>query len=81
MTTLYLRVSTAAKSQQGGALTFDQNPDVHEQPLRELATQRGWSLLNVHQDRASGAKERRPGLDGLMRDGRRGEFELTAAIV
>jgi len=29
---------------------------------------------NVYSDRASGAKERRPGLDALMADARRGAF-------
>ena len=56
---LYLRVSTATKSQHGEALTFDQDPAVQEQPLRELAAQRGWTVTKVYSDRASGAKERR----------------------
>jgi hypothetical protein len=35
----YVRVSTASKSRQGDTLRFDQNPEVQEQPLRELITQ------------------------------------------
>jgi DNA invertase Pin-like site-specific DNA recombinase len=73
----YVRVSTANKSRQGDVLTFDQNPEVQEQPLRELIAQRGWTLHRVYSDRASGAKEKRPGLDALIRDGRRGEFEVV----
>ena len=74
---VYVRVSTARKSRQGDAVTFDQNPEVQERPLRDLIAQRGWVLHRVYSDRASGAKERRPGLDELMRDARRGEFDVA----
>ncbi len=74
---LYLRVSTASKTKRGGAVAFDQDPAVQEKPLRELVEQRGWQLHGVHADRASGAKERRPGLDAVMRDARRGEFGVV----
>ncbi len=74
---VYVRVSTAKKSQQGEALTFDQNPEVQEKPLRDLIAQRDWVLRRVYSDRESGAKERRPGLDDLMRDARRGEFDVV----
>jgi DNA invertase Pin-like site-specific DNA recombinase len=53
-----------------------QNPEVQEQPQRELITQRGWDLFRVYSDRASGATERRPGLDLPMPDVRRGSFEI-----
>ena len=65
---IYIRVSTASKTKHGAEATYDQNPDVQEQPLRELARQRGWEVHQVYADRASGAKERRPGLDALMAD-------------
>jgi DNA invertase Pin-like site-specific DNA recombinase len=74
---LYVRVSTASKSRQGDATSYDQNPSVQEQPLRELLSQRGWKLHEVYSDRASGAKERRPGLDALMADARRGAFDVV----
>jgi DNA invertase Pin-like site-specific DNA recombinase len=45
--------------------------------LRVLITQRGWSTHRVYSDRASGAKERRPGLDALMADARRGLFDVV----
>ena len=73
---LYLRVSTASKTKHDSS-TFNQNPAVQEQPLRELIAQRGWQLCHVYSDRASGAKERRPGLDALMADARRGAFDVV----
>jgi DNA invertase Pin-like site-specific DNA recombinase len=74
---IYIRVSTASKSRQGESAAFDQNPAVEEQPLRDLIQRRGWELANVYQDRASGAKERRPGLDALMAEARRGAFKAV----
>jgi len=74
---IYVRVSTATKSQHGDAVNFIQNLEVQEQPLRDLITQRGWNLHQVYSDRASGAKERRPGLDALMADARRGLFDVV----
>ncbi|MBZ5634583.1 MAG: recombinase family protein [Acidobacteriia bacterium] len=74
---IYVRVSTASKTKQGDAVTFVQNLEVQEQPLRDLITQRGWSLHQVYSDRASGARERRPGLDALMKDARRGQFDAV----
>jgi len=73
---LYLRVSTASKTKHDSG-TYNQNPAVQEQPLRELIAQRGWQLQRVYSDRASGAKERRPGLDALMADARRGTFDVV----
>ncbi|MBM3745848.1 MAG: recombinase family protein, partial [Acidobacteria bacterium] len=74
---IYLRVSTARKSLQGDMPAFDQNPEVQEQPLRELVAQRGWVPHRIYSDRASGAKERRPGLDSLMADARRGQIDVV----
>jgi len=50
---------------------------VQEKPLRDLIAQRDWALHRVYSDRASGAKERRAGLDDLVRDARRGEFDVV----
>ena len=74
---IYVRVSTASKSKQGDAINFIQNPEVQEEPLRAMVAQRGWSLHRVYPDRASGSKERRPGLDALMGDARRGLFDVV----
>jgi DNA invertase Pin-like site-specific DNA recombinase len=73
---IYLRVSTASKTRRGESLTFDQDPSVQEQPLRDLISQREWNLFRVYFDRASGAKERRPGLQALMAAARRGELDV-----
>src|SRR5216684_2589711 len=73
----YVRVSTASKSRQGDTLAYDQNPEVQERPLRELAAQRGWEMYRIYSDRAGGSKERRPGLDALMVDARRGAFNVV----
>jgi DNA invertase Pin-like site-specific DNA recombinase len=74
---VYVRVSTTSKSKQGEAVNFVQNLEVQEEPLKELIAQRGWTLHRVYSDRASGAKERRPGLDALMADARRGLFDVV----
>jgi DNA invertase Pin-like site-specific DNA recombinase len=74
---LYLRVSTAAKSRRGEVTAFEQDPAVQERPLRELIAQRGWTLYRVYSDRLSGAKEARPGLNALMVDARRGAFDVV----
>ena len=71
----YIRVSTTSKSKHGGAL--DQDPAVQEKPLIDLIAQRGWQLHRIYADRASGAKESRPGLDQLMADARRGLFDVV----
>jgi DNA invertase Pin-like site-specific DNA recombinase len=73
----YTRVSTANKSKEADSVCFVQNPEVQEQPLRDLISQRGWNLYRAYSDRASGAKERRPGLDALMTDARRGLFDVV----
>jgi DNA invertase Pin-like site-specific DNA recombinase len=73
----YVRVSTGSKTKQADAATYVQNPEVQEEPLRDLITQRGWTLHRVYSDRASGAKERRLGLDALMADARRGLFDVV----
>ncbi len=47
---VYVRVSTASKSKQGDAANFIQNPDVQEQPLRDLVAQRGWVVHEVYSE-------------------------------
>ncbi len=74
---IYVRVSTAAKSKQIDAVNFVQNLEVQEQPLREMVQQRGWQFHQIYSDRASGAKEKRPGLNALMADARRGLFDVV----
>jgi DNA invertase Pin-like site-specific DNA recombinase len=73
---LYVRVSTTNRASRNQAV-FEQNPEVQEQPLRQMAEQRGWSVVKVYSDRMSGAKEDRPGLKTLMADARRGAFDVV----
>src|SRR6202790_4131727 len=63
---LYLRVST-----------LDQHPETQLYDLRQMAQQRGYQIVEEYTDRISGAKARRPGLDGMMHDARRGRFDVV----
>jgi len=65
-TALYLRVSTV-----------DQHPETQLYDLRQMAAQRGYEIAEEYSDRISGAKARRPGLDNMMRDARRGRFDVV----
>jgi DNA invertase Pin-like site-specific DNA recombinase len=62
---LYMRVST-----------LDQHPETQLYDLRQMAQQRGYQIVEEFTDRISGAKARRPGLDAMMRDARRGRFDV-----
>ena len=69
---IYARVSTP-----------DQHVETQLYDLRKLAAQRGFEIVREYCDRGiSGSKTKRPGLDALMNDARRGEFSvlLTAAF-
>ena len=63
---LYMRVSSV-----------DQHPETQLLDLRQMAAQRGLEIVEEYVDRISGIKARRPGLDGLMRDARRGRFDVV----
>jgi len=63
---IYLRVST-----------LDQHPETQMYDLRALATQRGFEIVHEYTDRISGAKAKRPGLDQLLADARRGKFQIV----
>jgi DNA invertase Pin-like site-specific DNA recombinase len=63
---LYLRVSTV-----------DQHRETQLFDLRQLAAQRGLEIVHEYTDRISGVKARRPGLDELMADARRGRFDVV----
>jgi DNA invertase Pin-like site-specific DNA recombinase len=69
---VYARVSTP-----------DQHVETQLYDLRKLAAQRGFEIVREYCDRGiSGSKSKRPGLEALMNDARRGEFSilLTAAF-
>jgi len=63
---IYLRVSTS-----------DQHPETQLYDLRELAAQRGFEIAGEYRDQISGTKARRPGLDQMMTDARRGRFDIV----
>ena len=63
---LYMRVST-----------LDQHPETQLHDLRQMASQRGYTIVNEYTDRISGAKAKRPGLDQMMSDARRGRFDVV----
>ena len=65
-TVLYMRVSTV-----------DQHPETQLLDLRQMAAQRGYEIVKEYTDRISGVKARRPGLDEMMRDARRGRFDVA----
>ena len=64
---LYMRVSSA-----------DQNPAAQRGDLLQLVEQRGWQVAEQYVDTISGVRSRRPGLDRLLNDARRGRFEVVA---
>lgn len=74
---IYVRVSTSTQTDYGARRTYDQDPGVQAEPLREMARQRGWEFVRTYSDRISGTKERRPDLDQLMIDARRGKFDVV----
>ena len=57
--------------------TLDQHPETQLYDLRQMAEQRGWEIVEEYTDRISGVKGRRPGLDKLMSDARRGRFDVV----
>ena len=64
---LYVRVSTP-----------DQHIETQLYDLRKLAAQRGFEVSREYCDRGiSGSKTKRPGLDAMMADARRGEFAVV----
>ena len=65
-TALYLRVSTV-----------DQHPETQLYDLRNLAAQRRFEIVQEYTDKISGVKSKRPGLDQLMADARRGQFDIV----
>jgi DNA invertase Pin-like site-specific DNA recombinase len=75
---LYTRASTAKKLTTPDGDEYCQRPEIQESRLRRLCEQRGWQVVGVYTDRASGRKEQRPELQRLMADARRGEIQVVA---
>jgi DNA invertase Pin-like site-specific DNA recombinase len=63
---LYLRVST-----------LDQHPETQFYDLQKMAEQRGYQIVEQYEDRISGARAKRPGLDQMLFDARRGHFDVV----
>ena len=63
---LYMRVST-----------LDQHPETQLLDLRQMASQRGYEIIQEYTDKISGTKAKRPGLDQMMADARRGRFDVV----
>jgi DNA invertase Pin-like site-specific DNA recombinase len=63
---LYLRVSTV-----------DQHPESQLRDLEAMAQQRGLEIVQRYTDRITGTRARRPGLDQMMADARRGQFDVV----
>ena len=57
--------------------TFDQEPENQLQELRRYLTARGWTGAEYIDRGVSGAKDRRPGLDDLVRDAKRRRFDVV----
>jgi DNA invertase Pin-like site-specific DNA recombinase len=66
---IYTRISTG-----------EQNADLQTRELPDFCERRGWSLGadTTYSDVMTGAKDRRPALDRLMADARRGKFDVVA---
>ena len=78
----YLRYVAMLKAMKRAALymrvsTLDQHPETQLYDLRLMAEQRGYRIAEEYTDTISGTKARRPGLDAMMRDGRRGQFDVV----
>lgn len=63
---LYLRVST-----------LDQHPETQLYDLEQMARQREFEIVERYTDRISGTRARRPGLDKMLADARRGKFDVV----
>jgi len=65
---LYGRVSTH---------NGQQDPELQLRELREYCANRRWDIAGEYVDRASGAKDKRKALDGLMADAHRRRFDAV----
>ncbi len=56
--------------------TFDQDPENQLAELRQYVTARSWTAVEYVDKGVSGAKDRRPALDALIRDSKRRQFDV-----
>ncbi len=57
--------------------TVDQNLQTQVLDLEQMASQRGLEIVLRYSDQVSGTRVRRPGLDQMMADARRGRFDAV----
>jgi DNA invertase Pin-like site-specific DNA recombinase len=62
---IYTRISTG-----------EQNADMQRTELTEYCNFRKWDVVKIYSDVISGSKDRRPALDQLMADAKRGKFDV-----
>ncbi len=74
---IYVRVSTDKRKIVDEKVTYEQSNEVQAEPLKQFCIARGWELYKVYEDRASGAKENRPGLLAMMQDAKRRLFDIV----
>jgi DNA invertase Pin-like site-specific DNA recombinase len=55
----------------------EQNTQAQERAIRAYIARRGWTLHKIYRDEVSGAATRRPGLDQMIRDCRRGSVDVV----
>jgi DNA invertase Pin-like site-specific DNA recombinase len=74
-------IPSKAKSKRAAIYTrvsaIDQHPETQLYDLREMAKQRGYEIVHEYNDKISGAKQKRPGLDQLMADAGRRKFDVV----
>jgi DNA invertase Pin-like site-specific DNA recombinase len=57
--------------------SVDQHLETQLHDLRQMASQRGYEIVQEYTDRISGVKAKRPGLGQMMADARRGRFDVV----
>jgi DNA invertase Pin-like site-specific DNA recombinase len=57
--------------------TGEQNTGAQEKAIRDYVARRGWTLQKIYRDEISGSTNRRPGLDQMMKDCRRGSIDVV----
>lgn len=65
---IYLRVSTQ-----------DQSTDMQLADIQEFAMLRGWTVIGIYEDKATGTNAQRPQLKRLMQDARARKFDIIIA--
>ena len=56
--------------------TFEQDPENQLQELRRYCEARGWTAVEYVDRGVSGSKDKRPALDGLLKDAKRRRFDV-----